>query len=398
MRQHRQLPGVVVLGSDFKALGFVRSLGRHGVPAIVVDNQPRSAWFSRYISRRVLFNGSMEDSDFADFLIELGHAHNLSGWMLVAAQDDAVEVVSTHYDALSMIYHPATPPWDVVRWAFDKRLTHRLAEEVGVAYPGTWYPSQEKDLDELELRFPAIIKPAVSIHMQHSARLKALPARNLHELHAQYQFAIQLINPLEIMVQEIIPGAGQCQVSVATLCQDGKVCQAMTARRLRQYPIDYGLGSSFVQAVCLPELFPPAERLLSHMRASGMVEVEFKQDSRDGIYKLLDINVRPWGWHTLCIACGLDLPYIQYRQELFGETIAPITPRYGKRWIRVATDLFAGMQELRAGITTPGDYARSLVGRNTYSVANLGDPLPALGDMATLVLRSAHAQYKEAYP
>jgi D-aspartate ligase len=33
-------PGAVVLGSDFKALGVVRSLGRRGVPIVVVDNLP----------------------------------------------------------------------------------------------------------------------------------------------------------------------------------------------------------------------------------------------------------------------------------------------------------------------------------------------------------------------
>src|SRR5262249_40029779 len=130
-----------------------------------------------------------------------------------------------------------------------------------------------------------------------------------------------------------------------------------------------GLGSSFVESVFLPELVDPAQRLLRYMRASGMVEVEFKEDPRDGIYKLLDINIRPWGWHTLCIACGLDLPYIQY-QHMLGRPQPRVTPRYGARWIRAVTDILAGIQEVRAGVTTPGHYARSLVGRNTYSIVN----------------------------
>jgi D-aspartate ligase len=400
MRQDRHVPGVVVLGSDFKALGVIRSLGRHGITAIVVDNQPRSAWFSRYVKRRFSFPGSMEDPQLVDLLLELGHTYNLQNWMLVAAQDDAVGVVSQHRDRLATIYHPTTPSWDTVRWAFDKRLTDQMAREVGVPYPGTCYPSQEDDLDGLDLQYPVIIKPAISIRLQRSARLKALPAGNLAELHSQYRAASSLVSPDEIMIQEMIPGGGASQVSVATLCVDGRISQAMTARRLRQYPIDYGLGSSFVESVYLPELLDPAERVLRYMRASGMVEVEFKQDSRDGIYKLLDINIRPWGWHTLCIACGLDLPYIQYQQLLLGQSSPPITPRYGTRWIRVATDLPAGIQELRAGITTPWNYLRSLLGHNTYSVLNWRDPLPALGDLAVLASRVAHKpqpQHKEAY-
>jgi predicted ATP-grasp superfamily ATP-dependent carboligase len=398
MHKVRQVPGVIVLGSDFKALGIIRSLGRHGIPALVVDSQPRSAWFSRYATQRFSWEGSMEDPQFADFLLHLGRRQALQGWMLVAAQDDAVGTVSQHHEALSMTYRLTTPPWDVVRWAFDKRLTDRMARQAAVPYPATWYPAQESDLDSLDLHFPVIIKPAISIHMQHSARLKALPAANLGELYTQYHSATKLISPNEIMVQEIIPGGSASQVSVATLCVDGKIAQVMTARRRRQYPIDYGLGSSFVESVHLPELLDPAQHVLGYMRASGMVEVEFKRDARDGIYKLLDINIRPWGWHTLCITCGLDLPYILYQQVVHGQSSPPLMPHYGTRWIRVATDLPAGIQELRAGITTPWNYLRSLLGHNTYSVLNFRDPLPTLGDLAVLAARVARQlRYQEVH-
>jgi D-aspartate ligase len=401
MRPDRRIPGVVVLGSDFKALGVIRSLGQRGIPGIVVDSQPRSAWFSRYVTKRFYWAGSLEGPEFADFLLQIGRQHGLEDWMLVAAQDDAVSTVSQHRDELARIYQPTTPPWEVVRWAIDKRLTDRMARELKVPYPRTWYPSSEHDLgdlDGLDYSFPVIIKPAISIRMQHSARLKALPAGNFEELCLQYRIATTLVHPEEIMVQEIIPGGGESQVSVATLCIDGEISQAMTARRRRQYPIDYGLGSSFVESIYLPELLDPAERILAHMHASGMVEVEFKQDPRDGIYKLLDINVRPWGWHTLCIACGLDLPYMQYRHML-GETLPVTMPSYGKRWIRMVTDLPAGIQEIRAGTTTPRHYLSSLIGSNTYSVLNWRDPLPIFGDMAALLSRIAHhnPRYKEAY-
>src|SRR5438477_5440391 len=120
----------------------------------------------------------------------------------------------------------------------------------------------------------------------------------------------------------------------------------MTAQRVRQYPIDYGLGSSFVEAKSVPVLFELAEKLLLHMRVSGIVEVEFKYDERDQQYKLLDINVRPWGWHTLCIACGLDFPYMQYCATVGQEQqLAHITPQYTYHWVRLLTDIPAGLQE-----------------------------------------------------
>ena len=34
-------PGALILGSDFKALGVVRSLARHRVPTMLVDDLPQ---------------------------------------------------------------------------------------------------------------------------------------------------------------------------------------------------------------------------------------------------------------------------------------------------------------------------------------------------------------------
>ena len=132
-----------------------------------------------------------------------------------------------------------------------------------------------------------------------------------------------------------------------------------------------------------------AEKLLLHMRVSGMVEVEFKYDQRDQQYKLLDINVRPWGWHTLCIACGLDFPYMQYCAVTGQEAVPlPTSPRYGQHWVRLVTDLLAGWQEIQAGITTPYAYLKSLRGKTAFSVFDWRDPLPALGDLLIASSRS----------
>ena len=379
-------PGAVVLGSDFKALGVVRSLGQRGIPCVVIDNMPRSAWFSRYVVKRLHWHGPMEGEAFLNFLLRTGKELHLEQWILFPLQDDVVELVALNTKELAKIYQLVTQDWSVIRWAHDKRLTYHMAEEVGVPYPKTWYPDSEDDLGSMDITFPVIIKPTISIHFQDATRLKALSVNNDEELLAQYRFAAGHIHPDEIMIQEIIPGYGHSQYSVAAYCKGGHVMLSMTARRTRQYPIDYGLGSSFVEAMQVPELLEPAQKLLQHMSVSGMVEVEFKFDHRDQQYKLLDINVRPWGWHTLCIACGLDFPYIQYR-DVLGHAPIPTTPRYSHRWVRLLTDIPAGIQEIRAGITKPGIYLRSLTGQTAFSVFSWRDPLPAAGDLASACFR-----------
>ncbi|WIG59191.1 MAG: hypothetical protein OJF49_001938 [Ktedonobacterales bacterium] len=391
MAVRKQNIGAVLLGSDFKALAVARSLGRHGIPCAVIDTTPRSAWYSRYVTQRFTWPDSMEDPAFVSYLLRLAKEHGLERWVLVPMQDEVVELVARHHEQLGAVYQLATQDWSVLRWAGDKRLTDRMARETGVPYPQTWYPASVDELDGLDITYPVIVKPAISVHLQYAIRLKALPANNLDELRSQYARAASIISADEIMIQEIIPGGGTQQYSVANYCKDGEPVLRMTAQRIRQYPIDYGLGSSFVRAVEVPELYDLSDRVLRFMGVTGMAEVEFKLDPRDHQYKLLDINVRPWGWHGLCRACGLDFPYIHYR-DILGHAPQPATPRYGARWLRAITDLPAGVQLMRAGMTTPLAYAQSLFGKNVYSVLDWRDPLPALGDFGSVLTRALSAR------
>lgn len=396
MLQPNRRPGAVVIGSDYKALGIVRSLGRQHIPCVVIDNLPRSAWFSRYVSKRFRWCGHMDDKALMHFLLRIAKEYHLEQWVLFPLPDETVELVARHRKELSPCYQLATQEWEIVQWANDKRLTYRMAQQLDIPCPQTWYPLCEEDLQSMEIRFPVIIKPATSAHLQHALRCKALPANDREELLAQYRRARSIIKDEPLTVQESIPGDGRTQFSVAAYCKAGDILACITARRTRQYPIDYGLGSSFVEAIELPELLVPTTKLLNQMRLSGMVEVEFKYDQRDNQYKLLDVNARPWGWHTLTIACGLDFPFLQYC-DLLGESLPLATPRYGYRWIRLLTDLPAGLHEMKAGITTPVAYLRSLVGKTTFSVLDWRDPLPTFGDFASAVVRSiANKRKKQA--
>jgi D-aspartate ligase len=386
MRLQEYRSGVVVLGSDYKALGVARSLGKRGVPVVVIDNQPRSAWFSRYVVKRLRWHGDMDNEAFLHFLLRAAKTLHLEQWTLIPLPDETVELVARNQELLGQVYTLATQDWEIVQWANNKRLTYRLAEKLGIPCPQTWYPHSEEELHSLEFTFPVILKPITSAHLQHTLHVKALEAHNEADLFTQYRLATSILGEGEIMLQEIVPGSGRTQFSVAAYCKNGQVTHSMTARRTRQYPIDYGLGSSFVEAIEIPELLEPAQKLLAAMSVTGMAEVEFKYDARVDQYKLLDVNLRPWGWHTLCMACGLDFPAIAY-DALHGHETGPIEPRYGSSWVRLLVDLPAGIQEIRAGITTPGAYLRSLMGKTVFSVLDWRDPLPFVGDLVSATYR-----------
>ena len=88
------------------------------------------------------------------------------------------------------------------------------------------------------------------------------------------------------------------------------------ARRTRQHPIDFGRSSTFVETIEQPEVEAPAARFLSSLDFTGVVEVEFKHDAREGRSKLLDVNGRLWTWIGLGALAGVDFPYLAWRQAL----------------------------------------------------------------------------------
>src|SRR5262249_49632620 len=63
--------GAVVLGGDYRALGVVRSLGRHGVPvAVVREGDDRLAALSRFAKRRFPWP-DVDEGEQVAYLLEL---------------------------------------------------------------------------------------------------------------------------------------------------------------------------------------------------------------------------------------------------------------------------------------------------------------------------------------
>src|SRR4029079_9329985 len=106
----------------------------------------------------------------------------------------------------------------------------------------------------------------------------------------------------------------------------------------RRQPMDVGRESTYVETIDCEEVKESGSRVIQGMRYTGLVEVEFKRDARDGRSKLLDINPRVWGWHSLGARAGVDFTYLEWRL-LHGERVNEVHARPGVRWIRMATDL-----------------------------------------------------------
>lgn len=376
-----QRTGAVVIGGDFQGLGIARSLGRQGIPVCIIDDESSISRFSRYVTRSVRVESLRDEQETVARLLDAGKKLKLDGWVLYPTRDETVAALSRYRSQLTELYRVPTPSWDAIQWVWDKRNTYRLAQDIGIPTPRTWYPREVEELEPLADKLPLVIKPAIKEHFIYATKAKAWRADTFAESQERFSQASALMEPGETMLQEMIPGDGRQQFAYCAFFKEGRAIGSMVARRRRQHPPDFGRASTFVETIEQPIIEEYSERFLKAVDYYGLVELEYKLDPRDGQYKLLDVNARTWGYHSLGQRAGVDFPYMQFA-DLFGEPVEERRAQVGVAWVRLITDMPTSLVEIKRGNLTIGEYLRSLRKANTESVFCRDDPLPGLAELS----------------
>jgi D-aspartate ligase len=363
--------GALVIGGDHPGLAIARSLGKRGIPVYILEDQLSISAYSRYASRVLRAKDLRDPEKTVDAVLEAGHRYGLRDWVLFPTRDETVMAFSLHRDRLAEFFRITTPPWETTRWAWDKRNTYWLAEHVGIPAPRTRTLHSLDDLPELYSQLPLAIKPAIKENFFYATGAKAWRADTPEQLQELFRAAARKIESSEIMIQEIIPGDGECQFSYCAFFRDGASHSSLVAKRMRQHPREFGRAATYVETVDLPEVEELGERFLKAIDFYGIAEIEFKRDPRDGQYKILDVNARAWGFHTLGQAAGVDFPYLLFADQL-GYPVEPQRGRAGVGWLL----------EVLTGRMSLGSYIQSIRRTKVESVFCSSDPLPSAVEFA----------------
>ena len=370
----------VIIGGDFQGLGIARNLSGLGLRTLVVDPIFCISKFSRHVDRVCKSPAYGDPENFTDFLIDLAAKEKLQKPVLFPTSDIVVRILSQYRDKLSPYFLVPTPPWEVIKYAYDKKNTHILGIEAGVPVPETLYPEDEEDLYRLSFDFPVILKPAVIANFFSVIKAKALRANNLDELVRHYRFMASIIDKSEIMVQELIQGGTKNLYSFCSFFRNGEVRGKIMARRLRQHPMDFGTATTYAVTCNIPVLEEMATKVLRKMNYYGLSEVEFMFDERVKAYKLIDINTRTWAWHTLGAKAGVNFPLLLFK-DMHNEGYTIDSFETGVKWFREVTDLTIVLTEVLKRSMTISEYLQSLKGKKELAVFSRSDPLPFFADL-----------------
>jgi len=298
MPNHNQKPGVIILGGHVQALGIMRVYGKLGIPCLLVDHTGVNlSRFSRYCNR-------FEKIDFDHWLPTLRQwkeNNQYRNWMIFPTNDAHVELLSKHRKELSEHFFVTTDEWNIVSQFYDKTHSYSLCRALNIPIAATFTNVSWKDLKEIDISFPCIIKPAVMHSFYSKTKKKVLVCNDRIELEHQFQQALAIIPQNEIIIQEIIQGDSNRQFSACFFSIKGEVMVQLSACRMRQHPIDFGNATTYAESMLIPEILDFGKKILSHTNYTGLCEIEFKKDIRDNQYKFLEVNPRTWKWHPLAI-------------------------------------------------------------------------------------------------
>jgi D-aspartate ligase len=350
---------VIVVSGSTHALGVVRSLGRRGVPVVVVSYDRRDIATSSRFVREVIRTAHPDkgEAQFVNAVLEA--AHRYPGSLLVPASDAALGTIARHKTTFEDAgLTVAVDNEEVTDVLLNKAKTYDLARSAEVPVPSTFTPSSEEDVRRFcaSAAFPVVLKPTMSHTYRELVGVKWTRVEGVEEAVRGYQVARSL--SLDVLLQELIPGDELCGVVYNSYFWNGEPLVEFTSRKIRNSPPETG-SPSVVVSEWLPEVAELGRRLLRAAKFSGYSCTEFKLDPRDGEYKLMEVNARHNLSSLLATRCGLNFPWMQYEHLVDG--LVPVQQEYehGIYWIDVTRDV----QNLRHYLRRPG-----------YSVGNFLEP------------------------
>jgi predicted ATP-grasp superfamily ATP-dependent carboligase len=340
---NRKATGAIIIEGHVQGLSNTRSLGEAGIPVYVVDKNACIAAKSKYCKKFFICPDFQTDA-FADFLIELAQKEGINGWVLIPSNDHAVYTISRNKSKLSRHYKVITPELAIVENIYDKRKLLEIAAACGTPVPNTQYFSVIDENIDTNLCFPVLTKGRNGLSFYKATGKKAFLAADEAELRLQLR-QIKKVYPIEgTFTQELIPGGSKNKtISFTAFCIDGEIKSYWMGAKLREHPIQFGTAT-FAKSVYVEDCLNQSVPLLKSLDYTGVCEVEYLMDSRDGKYKLIEINARTWLWVGLAKACGINYALYMYNYVNSIETDYPLSYELNIKWRNPYSDfIFSGL-------------------------------------------------------
>ena len=335
-----KLPAVV-LGLGPTGLATIRALGREKVKVYAIDSDLKQITAITKYCKKIHCKDPTERG-LINCLVDLGKKLKQKT-PLILTKDTDVILVSKNRELLERYFLFDLPSKKIVDLLMDKKLFTTYANKYKVPYPGTFSAKNIKEIKELKLNFPCIMKPYKRTEIWDlNAPAKAFIIHSNEELIKTYEEVSKWEK--EMIIQEWMHGPDS-NVYFCLMCCDknSKPISYFVGRKLRQWP--QLTGSTAMAEKCFNKkitkfVAETSLNLYKELGYKGLGSVEYKLDERDGKLKITEPTVgRPNLQNGLAQVNGINLIHLYYCSL----TNSPL-PKINKnkrpvKWIRELADI-----------------------------------------------------------
>lgn len=374
-------------------IGLVHSIGKAGIPVYAGSYfKDNPALHSKFTHKKVLFD-RYDKKEYINQLCEFGEQLDYRP-VLYSDDDRALLHISRYREKLSKYYRFLLPDHEIVKKILDKRLFVHLCKEYDLPAPKSFEVGSKEELDRAasELPFPVIIKPAYKQDWWHDdfedtvgPYKKAYKSESPEELKQQYE-KISKINKRAV-VQEFIPGSDDQLYSVNMFVNENSEWEGyFLAQKRRIYPITAGTGC-YVVTVEDEDIINTAREVTQRLGLQGLVNIQFKKDSRTAEPRLMEIHTRNSFWGYLGTGAGINLPALYY-YSLTGKVL-PENRNYEKgfKYIDIGKDIKAFLEYNKNDKLNWKEWIQTYNGNFVVGGMLIEDPIPILMNFWYILLR-----------
>jgi D-aspartate ligase len=364
------------------ALAVARTLGRLGVPvyAVVEDGYTPLA-LSRYVTRAFVWKSwPSEPESFLKAMSTI--AEIIARPAIVIPMDDLSAILAAENAVqLAQCFLLPRVPLQTPRRLANKASLHALCTEIGTPFARSVVPRSIEDVIAFAegTEFPVMVKATEQWHLLND-RFNVKVIKTPKELFGFYE----KLNHKEfhrLILQEYIPGDDW--VSHGYYNQEKNTALTFTGRKLLGYPADAGSTAQGL-SVGNETLRRESERFLRVVGFSGIVDIDWRKDERDGQYKILDCNPRVGqNFRMFENSAGIDVVRAQHL-DLSGRPVACTSMIEGRLF---TVESFYILRILRRGALkrNAGTY---LTTGSELAWWSRDDPLPSVMMSMRLLIRT----------
>ncbi|MEV4440483.1 ATP-grasp domain-containing protein [Streptomyces sp. NPDC049577] len=355
----RSVPGLILKIGDYPlhhgGVGAIRSLGRLGVPMYAVtEDRWTPAALSRYLEAGFVWptTGTEPAGELVEGLLRIGRRIGRPA-VLLPTDEEAAVLIAEHAEALSGAF--LFPP---VERALPRRLAskqglHELCVEHGVPTPAALFPASYEEIEKYAsvAVFPVVAKNREAFERRlrpavHGTTRIGGPGELL-------EMARSWGPTPGVILQEYLPREhAEDWIVHAYFDADSTPLAMFTGVKVRSWPPHAGMTAN-AYIVDNPELADMAARFIKQVGFTGIIDLDWRFDRRDGRYKLLDFNPRMGAQFRLFEnEAGVDVVRAQHL-DLTGRRVPEGEQLAGRRFVVENIDLPALLAYRRSGYTTP---------------------------------------------